>query len=111
MHSILNVGLNDTAVERLAEMPGASRRFALDTYQRFLQMFGCFVLSVESERYDEIIKMAKSLEGVKSETELSEQGLQYLVDQFKNLSDVPHEPFEQLWLIIQKIYESTLVTT
>lgn len=111
MHSILNVGINEYVVERLAEMPGASRKFALDTYQRFLQMFGVYVLSVENSRYEEVIKLAKSLEGVNHETELSEHGLQYLIDNFRHICDVPHDPFEQLWLIIQKIYESTILTT
>ena len=106
MHSVLNVGLNDTIVERLAEVPGASRRFALDTYQRFLKMFTCFVLSVDSKLLEEKIKLIKSIEGVENETELSEQGLEYLIEQFKSLCEVPSDPIEQLWLTLEKIYDS-----
>jgi pyruvate, orthophosphate dikinase len=106
MHSILNVGINDEIVEILAEMPGANRKFALDTYQRFLQMFGCNVLQVDPKLYDDALKAQKIQEGVESETELSEEGLEHLVHIFKLIANVPQDPMTQFWMIIQKLYET-----
>lgn len=106
MHSMLNVGINDEIVEYLAEIPGGSRRFALDTYQRFLQMFGCYVLSSDPKLYDDAIKAQKSQEGVTSETDLSEQGMENLVRIFKLIANVPQDPMQQFWMIIQKLYDT-----
>jgi hypothetical protein len=106
MHSILNVGINDEVVEILAEMPGANRKFALDTYQRFLQTFGCNVLEVDSKLYDDALKAQKIQEGVESETDLSEEGLEHLVRIFKLIANVPQDPMSQFWMIIQKLYET-----
>jgi hypothetical protein len=105
-HSMLNVGINDNIVELLAQMPGGNRRFALDTYQRFLQMFGCYILSIESKVYDDALKAIKAQENVESETDLSEQGLEHLVQLFKLIANVPQDPMTQFWLVIRKFYES-----
>lgn len=106
MHSVLNVGINDEIVEILAVMPGANRRFALDTYQRFLHMFGCNVLEMDSKLYDDAVKAQKILEGVQSETDISEEGLEHLVHIFKLIANVPQDPMRQFWMVIQKLYET-----
>jgi pyruvate, orthophosphate dikinase len=107
MDSFLNVGINDEICERLASMPGGNRRFALDTYQRFLQLFGKTVLSLDSEIYDNIIRIVTGGEGVKTEAELSELGLETLVEQFKRVALVPENPMKQFWMVLRRMLDST----
>jgi pyruvate, orthophosphate dikinase len=103
-HSVLNVGINDNIVELLSV--GGNRRFALDTYQRFLQMFGCYILSIESKLYDDALKSIKVQENVESETDLSVEGLERLVQLFKLIANVPQDPMTQFLMVIRKFYES-----
>jgi pyruvate, orthophosphate dikinase len=110
MSSFLNVGINDSVCERLSQSPGSGVRFALDTYQRFLRTFGCWLLMVEERVYDHIANIAMAAEGVQDVADLSEQGLRSLVEQFKGVAPVPQDPKEQFWMIIRGMLDSTRET-
>lgn len=88
-------------------MPGGNRRFALDTYQRFLHTFGETVLSIDSKIYENIIHVATRGEGVDRVADLSEQGLEYLVDVFKKLGPIPENPMRQFWMVLKKMLDSS----
>jgi len=113
MDTILNLGLNDDAVEGLARRSGNSR-FAWDSYRRFVQMYGDVVLGLKPESkddidpFEEIIDEVKEAKGIKLDTELTAEDLKDLVQKFKtavkkvtghdfptggNNSGVPSEPF------------------
>ena len=107
MDSVLNLGLNDNVLEVLAtKMPGGSRRFALDTYKRFLFMFGTAVLKVDKREYECALQRGKDRDGVTRENELSEEGLEWIVQEFKRIAPVPVKPWDQLWMALEGIYKS-----
>ena len=74
MDTILNLGLNDTAVEALAKKTN-NPRFALDSYRRFIQLFGKVVFGVNDKKFDEILEDAKKKQGVDLDSDLNEQSL------------------------------------
>ena len=88
MDTILNLGLNDEAVEGLAKKTG-NPRFAWDSYRRFVQMYGDVVLSMKPQSkedvdpFEEIIDAIKEEKKVKNDTELTTEDLQELVKRFK----------------------------
>jgi pyruvate, orthophosphate dikinase len=69
MDTILNLGLNDAAVEGLASITG-DRRFAYDTYRRFIQLFGKIVLGVEDDEFSKLLDGEKKRRGVSQDSEL-----------------------------------------
>jgi len=71
MDTVLNLGLNDATVEALAEMSG-DRRFAYDSYRRFIQMYSDVVLGLEHGPFEEILDDEKSMKGVDLDTELDD---------------------------------------
>ena len=105
LDSILNVGLNDTAVVGLA---GATEneRFAWDSYRRLVQMFGNVASGVAGEKFEDAIAAVKRDEGVENDTELSVDALKKLVEQFKGFYDFPEDPREQLAHAIRAVFES-----
>ncbi len=117
MDTILNLGLNDEAVQGLARKAG-NERFAWDSYRRFVQMYGDVVMGLkpvskeDHDPFEVIIDMVKEKKGVKLDTELEAQDLQELVQRFKALirarigRDFPTDPWEQLWGAIWAVFES-----
>ena len=69
MDTVLNLGLNDTTVEALAKKSG-DRRFAFDSYRRFVQMYSDVVLGIEINHFEKHLERAKEKRGVKQETGL-----------------------------------------
>jgi pyruvate, orthophosphate dikinase len=111
MASFLNVGINDQVCECLAQSPGGGGiKFALDLYQRFLRMFGCWILLAQERLYDDIVAVITAAEGVADPADLSEQGLRYLVEQFKGVVHVPQDPMRQFWMIVKGMLDSTRET-
>lgn len=105
--AVLNLGMNDEIMEHLAvTLPGANRRFALDTYRRFLRVFGTSILSVSPKEYDAAEGLIADKEGKSSLLEVSEAGLEEVVELFKSIVAVPRDPMEQLWLVITHVYFS-----
>ena len=74
MDTILNLGLNDQTVEALAEQAN-DRRFAFDSYRRFVQMYGNVVLDIPGERFERLLDRKKQANGVESDSELGAEAL------------------------------------
>jgi pyruvate,orthophosphate dikinase len=105
LDTILNVGLNDTAVQGLASATD-NERFAWDSYRRLVQMFGNVASGVSGEKFEDAIAALKRDEGVETDTELSVDALKKLVEQFKGFYDFPQDPREQLARAIGAVFES-----
>ncbi len=82
MDTVLNLGLNDAAVEGLARKSG-NERFAYDAYRRFIDMFGDVVMGVHHEHFEEAIEALKKERGVENDVDLSADDLKVLVDRYK----------------------------
>ncbi len=117
MDTILNLGLNDAAVEAIAKKTG-NPRFAWDSYRRFVQMYGDVVLGMKPESkededpFEEIIDHLKAEKGVKNDTDLSTDDLKEMVSRFKLAvkkqtgSDFPTDAWEQLWGAVMSVFQS-----
>jgi pyruvate,orthophosphate dikinase len=105
LDTILNVGLNDTAVVGLATATD-NERFAWDSYRRLVQMFGNVASGVSGEKFEDAIAQAKRDAGVETDTELSVDALKGLVETFKSFYEFPEDPREQLARAIRAVFES-----
>ncbi len=101
MDTILNLGLNDKAVESLAKLSN-NPRFAYDSYRRLIQMFGDVVLDVPKKKFEHIFDGVKAAAKVKFDYELKPEALQKIIAEYKKLiktetgKDFPQNPLEQL---------------
>ncbi len=101
MDTILNLGLNDHAVEAVARRSN-NPRFAYDSYRRLIQMFGDVVLDVDKKKFEAIFDGIKHREGVKFDYELSPEALKEVIAEYKKLvkrethKDFPQDPLDQL---------------
>src|SRR4051795_4356200 len=107
MDTVLNLGLNDTSVQGLAEKTG-NERFAWDSYRRFVQMYGNVVMGGEGERFEDEIKRVKDARGVSEDTELDVAALRELTQAFKGFYAFPSDPHEQLQGAIRAVFDSWL---
>ena len=111
MDTILNLGLNDEVVERFAVKTN-NRRFAYDSYRRFIQMYSDVVMEVGKKYFEELIDEMKAKKGVKQDTELDADDLKELAEQFKAEykakigADFPQDPKEQLMGAIKAVFRS-----
>ncbi len=111
MDTVLNLGLNDVAVEGLAKKTG-NTRFAYDSYRRFIQMFSDVVMEIPKPRFEKIIDEMKEEKGVKLDTELTAEDLKEMVVRFKALYkeekgvEFPQEPEHQLMEAIKAVFRS-----
>jgi len=111
MDTILNLGLNDRAVDGLAKKTG-NPRFAWDAYRRFIQMFGDVVMGIEHSKFEHILDNVKKNKGVLSDTELDVDDLKSIVDDYKKLVhsekgiEFPQNPNDQLWMAIEAVVKS-----
>ena len=111
MDTILNLGLNDEAVEGLATATG-NRRFAYDSYRRLIQMYGDVVEGIDAERFEHALSRLKEERKVKQDVELSADDLEELVRQFKQIyEDViarsfPQDAGEQLSRAVRAVFDS-----
>ena len=111
MDTVLNLGLNDQTVAGLAEETG-DRRFALDSYRRFIQLFAKVALQLDSEPFEDALAEARERAGVGSDAELSVADLETIVEQFKasvverTSVPFPSEPWEQLRLAVIAVFDS-----
>ena len=114
METILNLGLNDRTVQGLAQQSG-SARFAFDSYRRFLQMYGDVVLGVPSTDFEHLLRAKRMTAGVESDSELGEDALRNLVEEYKALvrnrtgRPFPLDPQEQLWGAIEAVWKSWML--
>lgn len=111
MDTILNLGLNDQAVEGLATQSG-NPRFAWDSYRRFLQMYSDVVMGMNSSYLDIIMEDLKDSKKYRSDTEMQVGDLKILVAKFKKQilettsQAFPMDPREQLWGAIAAVFKS-----
>ena len=111
MDTILNLGLNDEVVERFAAKTG-NRRFAYDSYRRFIQMYSDVVMEVGKKYFEALIDEMKEKKGVRLDTELDADDLKELARSFKAEykskigEDFPADPKEQLMGAIKAVFRS-----
>ena len=112
MDTILNLGLNDVAVEGFAKKTG-NPRFAYDSYRRFIQMYSDVVMEVPKSHFEKIIDAMKEAKGVHFDTELTAEDLKELADKFKavykeamNGEEFPQDPKEQLMGAVKAVFRS-----
>ena len=117
MDTILNLGMNDEAVEAVAALSG-NPRFAWDSYRRFVQMYGDVVLGMkpvskeDHDPFEVIIEEQKRQRGVQLDTELTTEDLRELVAKFKAAvkqqtgEDFPTDPWDQLWGAVCAVFGS-----
>ncbi|MEG2351100.1 MAG: pyruvate, phosphate dikinase [Bacilli bacterium] len=112
MDTILNLGLNDLAVEGFAKKTG-NARFAYDSYRRFIQMYSDVVMEVPKSFFEKIIDELKTKKGIHYDTELTTDDLKELVSKFKKVySDAkngeafPQDPKEQLMGAVKAVFRS-----
>ena len=111
MDTILNLGLNDEVVERFAAKTG-NRRFAYDSYRRFIQMYSDVVMEVGKKYFEALIDEMKEKKGVRLDTELDADDLKELARSFKAEykskigEDSPADPKEQLMGAIKAVFRS-----
>jgi pyruvate,orthophosphate dikinase len=111
MDTVLNLGLNDTTVEALAELSG-DRRFAYDSYRRFITMYSDVVLGFEHHHFEDILDTFKDSQGYTLDTELTGDDWVDLVGRYKDAvaretgHDFPQDPHAQLWGAIGAVFSS-----
>ncbi|MGB0055965.1 MAG: pyruvate, phosphate dikinase [Methyloceanibacter sp.] len=111
MDTVLNLGLNDVTVEGLARR-SSDRRFAYDTYRRFIQMYGDVVLGIDHDLFEEALENYKSLKGFELDTELKAEHWAEVVDRFNALVEqelgkpFPQDLHVQLWGAIAAVFGS-----
>src|SRR5215471_170846 len=106
MDTILNLGLNDEAVEGLASGTG-NRRFAFDSYRRLLQMFGEVVDGIDAHRFEDALSELKAKRGARLDTDLDGDDLEQLVATYKEIYPTfPQEPREQLMRAVRAVFDS-----
>jgi pyruvate,orthophosphate dikinase len=111
MDTVLNLGLNDDTVRALAEQSG-DRRFAFDSYRRFIQMYSNVVLDIEHHNFEDILEDHKSRLGFTLDTELTADDWLTVVSQYKERVEeasgkpFPQDPREQLWGAIGAVFGS-----
>jgi pyruvate,orthophosphate dikinase len=111
MNTILNLGMNDTTVEVVANKTG-NQRFAYDCYRRFIQMFGEVALSIDMEHFDHIFDSRKAKAKVKLDTDLTADDLKAIIADYKKLvqketkKPFPQDAREQLRMARNAVFQS-----
>ena len=111
MDTVLNLGLNDAAVEGLAEQSG-NPRFAKDAYRRFIQMYGDVVMEVPHGAFEHALEEAKQRKGVTEDTDLDAADLDTVIAAYKEIyakhtgDSFPQVPLDQLWGAIDAVFGS-----
>ena len=111
MDTILNLGLNDVAVEGLAKRTN-NERFAYDSYRRFIQMFGDVVLEISKSKFDEVFDGQKKKSGAVYDVELTADDLKEVIKGYKVVvknelgREFPQEPKDQLLEAICAVFRS-----
>ncbi len=111
LDTVLNLGLNDATVEGLAKAAD-DRRFAYDSYRRFIQMYSNVVLGIGHHHFEEMLEAFKEAKNLSNDTELSAEDWQKVIAEFKAKFNAvhgaafPQEPQEQLWGAIGAVFGS-----
>jgi pyruvate,orthophosphate dikinase len=111
MDTVLNLGLNDRTVEGLVAKSG-DKRFAYDSYRRFIQMYSDVVLKVDHHVFEEILDNYKHMSGYDLDTDLTADDWVKVVTEYKEAVEAeyghpfPQDPHEQLWGAIAAVFDS-----
>ncbi len=111
MDTILNLGLNDEAVEGFAKKTG-NPRFAYDSYRRFIQMFSDVVMEMSKTFFESILDEIKEQKGIKYDFELSADDLKEIIARYKAIykekmgEEFPQEPKVQLMEAVKAVFRS-----
>jgi pyruvate, orthophosphate dikinase len=111
MDTVLNLGLNDETRAALAELSG-NEWFTYDAYRRFLTMFSDIVMGYSREHFEEKLDKLKEKEGVELDTDVSLEGLKWLVDEYKAMylkrfgEEFPSDPYKQLDMSTRAVFDS-----
>jgi len=111
MDTILNLGLNDIAVEGLAKKTG-NDRFAYDSYRRFMQMFGDVVMEIKKSNFDAVFENQKKKAGVEFDVQLTTDDLKEVIEGYKEVvkrelgREFPQDPKDQLLEAIKAVFRS-----
>ena len=111
MDTILNLGMNDTVVKVVGEKSG-NKRFAYDSYRRFIQMFSDVVMGLSKARFEQIIDEIKERRGIKLDIDLSADDMVELTEKFKEFykenlhEDFPQDPKVQLERSVEAVFRS-----
>jgi len=111
MDTVLNLGLNDETIKGLEEA-SQDKRFTLDCYRRFIQMFGDVVLKVNHSFFEKALQNKKEAYGANDDTDLTAEALGELVEDYKSIiseqaeMSFPQDPMEQLTAAIRAVFDS-----
>ncbi len=111
MDTVLNLGLNDQTVEGLAALSG-DRRFAFDSYRRFITMYSSVVLGMSHDNFEEVLDDHKDRLGVTVDTDLKASDWEKVVAEYKAVVErelgrpFPQDPHEQLWGAVSAVFAS-----
>ena len=111
MDTILNLGLNDKTILGLGNS-SKNPRFALDSYRRFVQLFGKVVFGVDDKKFDNVLHDTKKEQNVQYDYELNEASLRKIVSKYKVVcqehtgKQFPEDPYKQLELAIEAVFKS-----
>ncbi len=111
MDTVLNLGLNDVTVEGLAKLAG-DRRFAFDSYRRFIQMYSNVVLNLDHHMFEEILDDHKDTLGIYTDTALTAEHWEAVVAEYKEAVErelgqpFPQDPQAQMWGAVGAVFTS-----
>ena len=111
MDTILNLGLNDASVEGLKDRTG-NERFAVDSYRRFIQMFGNVVIGIPKETFEHVLDVVKKKCNVRADNELNAKALRDVVRRYKKIilketqQAFPQDPHRQLRMARDAVFSS-----
>ena len=111
MDTILNLGLNDESTKGLADLT-ENRRFALDSFRRFIQMYGNVVMEIDGKNFEDIIEKAKHDRGIMYDIDLDEEALCEIIDEYKKVvrygqeGGFPSDPKVQLIEAVKAVFRS-----
>lgn len=111
MDTVLNLGLNDQSVEGLASVTN-NKRFAYDSYRRFIMMFADVVIGVSKSKFERKLDAIKEEKGARYDTDLTAEDLKEVIDAFKEIyfedqgKAFPQDPKEQLYEAVKAVFHS-----
>jgi pyruvate,orthophosphate dikinase len=111
MDTVLNLGLNDAIAESMVKLTG-DERFVFDAYRRLVQMFGCVVMNIADEPFEDYLTEIKRERGVKSDVDLKADDWKQVTAEFKKVfrketgEDFPQDPYRQLALAVEAVFKS-----
>ena len=111
MDTVLNLGMNDETVEGIVNLTG-DERFVYDAYRRLVQMFGCVVMNIDDEIFEDYLTDIKTRRHVKTDAELTAEDWKEVTEAFKGFyadhvgSPFPQDPLDQLRCAIEAVFRS-----